>query len=331
MSPAATNASASEQIAMTTARPASARTAEQARCRRLRRRRVRGTTVCRVAAVAAPTIRKPPAWRRSCWAVPGAPQRGPVVLVPLGGPDQQVVAAGSRPHQTDDDRREEAGQQPGEHHLGLAGEGHRGRDQHDRVDRGCGQQEGQRRGRRTPRATSRPAMGTEPHSQPGRATPAAAATGTANTGGRAEPREQARRDEGGDGRADGTPSTRNGIAWTAIATNSGPVGHRRPVEQVLEQGPEQRRRRPRRARATPSAGRRVADSSCPRHAGDGPAGRSTASAAQRRRHSHDARPAPVTDSSAGRPASRYACHLVTRSCAHAATAWRATGGRYDAG
>ena len=34
----------------------------------------------------------------------------------------------------------------------------------------------------TPRDISRPAIGTELHSQPGRATPAAAATGTARTG-----------------------------------------------------------------------------------------------------------------------------------------------------
>ena len=34
----------------------------------------------------------------------------------------------------------------------------------------------------TPRETRRPAMGTDPHSQPGSATPATAATGTARTG-----------------------------------------------------------------------------------------------------------------------------------------------------
>ena len=57
---AATNASASEQIAITTASAASASTASELDPATVSSTS-RGTTVCNVAAVAAPMIRKPPA------------------------------------------------------------------------------------------------------------------------------------------------------------------------------------------------------------------------------------------------------------------------------
>src|SRR4029453_15962729 len=74
---AATKASASEQIAITTASAASARNATGP-APATASRTLRGTTVCRVAAVAAPTIREPPACNRSRCAgatstAPGGP------------------------------------------------------------------------------------------------------------------------------------------------------------------------------------------------------------------------------------------------------------------
>src|SRR5215211_379540 len=65
---AATNASASEQIAISTVRKARAST-ESAPDSDTVSRTLRGIAVCSVAAVAAPTIRSPPAWSKSCWAV----------------------------------------------------------------------------------------------------------------------------------------------------------------------------------------------------------------------------------------------------------------------
>jgi hypothetical protein len=73
----------------------------------------------------------------------------------------------------------------------------------------------------TPRAQRRPAIGTEAHSQPGRAVPATAALGTASTGDRGSSRASA----AGDTSAvmaplTRTPSTRKGRAWTTMATNT---------------------------------------------------------------------------------------------------------------
>jgi hypothetical protein len=71
----------------------------------------------------------------------------------------------------------------------------------------------------TPRDMSRRAIGTEPHSQPGSTTPAAAATGTASAGrlGRRRGRKSA-----GTNAAMAplttTPRTRKGSAWKAMAT-----------------------------------------------------------------------------------------------------------------
>ena len=71
----------------------------------------------------------------------------------------------------------------------------------------------------TPRETNRPAMGTEPHSQPGRAAPASAATGTARAGRRGSQRARV---VGGTKASMAplttTPRTRNGIDCTAMAT-----------------------------------------------------------------------------------------------------------------
>jgi hypothetical protein len=70
-----------------------------------------------------------------------------------------------------------------------------------------------------PRETSRPAIGTDPHSQPGRAAPATAATGTASAGRSGRIRG---RNPGGTNAAIAalmlTPRTRNGIAAIAIET-----------------------------------------------------------------------------------------------------------------
>ncbi len=72
-----------------------------------------------------------------------------------------------------------------------------------------------------PRATSRPAIGTDPHSHPGRAAPAAAAAGTARSWCRGRSRTIA---PGGTKAAiaalTATPSTRNGSACTKTETNS---------------------------------------------------------------------------------------------------------------
>src|SRR4029450_11738360 len=73
----------------------------------------------------------------------------------------------------------------------------------------------------TPRAHSRPAIGTEAHSHPGRAVPARAALGTASTGDFGSSRARA----AGDTSAlvaplTRTPRARKGRAWTTMATNT---------------------------------------------------------------------------------------------------------------
>jgi hypothetical protein len=73
----------------------------------------------------------------------------------------------------------------------------------------------------TPRAHSRPAIGTEAHSHPGRAVPARAALGTARIGDFGSSRARA----AGDTSAlmaplIRTPRTRKGRAWTTMATNT---------------------------------------------------------------------------------------------------------------
>ena len=71
----------------------------------------------------------------------------------------------------------------------------------------------------TPRDTSRPAIGTDPHSQPGSAAPATAAHGTASTGLSGISRGSSPAGTNASIAAlIPMPSTRNGMAATAIAT-----------------------------------------------------------------------------------------------------------------
>jgi hypothetical protein len=90
----------------------------------------------------------------------------------------------------------------------------------------------------TPRAVSRPAIGTAPHSEPGRATPASPAAGTATSGRLGSVRAS----HPGGTRAlmaplSTTPSTRKGRAWTPMDTKI--------VVQVPRAGAvQQRRQRP---------------------------------------------------------------------------------------
>src|SRR5689334_4380131 len=73
----------------------------------------------------------------------------------------------------------------------------------------------------TPRDISRRAIGTEPHSQPGRAAPASAATGTAYTGRSGNTRESVAGETNAAITAlTVTPRTRKGSAWTATATKT---------------------------------------------------------------------------------------------------------------
>jgi hypothetical protein len=84
-----------------------------------------------------------------------------------------------------------------------------------------------------PRAVSRPAIGTAPHSQPGRTTPASPAAGTATTGRLGSVRAS----HPGGTRAmiaplSTTPRTRKGRAWTLMETKI--------VVQVPRAGPSSR-------------------------------------------------------------------------------------------
>ena len=74
---------------------------------------------------------------------------------------------------------------------------------------------------RTPRSISRFEMGTDPHSQPGSAAPQAEATGTARTGllGQILANKEAGT-KAAIAPETTTPSTRNGVACTQMATNT---------------------------------------------------------------------------------------------------------------
>ena len=132
----------------------------------------------------------------------------------LGDP---LVAPLRDPHEADHAGGEQAGEEASQHHLGSSGEGDRGGDEHHRVHgrrRRAGTSPPRPAPRRGPRAARRSAPSCT-HS-PGRATPAAAATGTARTG-RAgsspgQRRRAARRPRWRRSRT--TPSTRKGSAWT---------------------------------------------------------------------------------------------------------------------
>src|SRR4051812_35424322 len=83
----------------------------------------------------------------------------------------------------------------------------------------------------TPRRISEPAIGTEPHSQPGSTTPATLATGTARAGFFGSARAQKEAGTNTAITADSTtPNTRNGTACTITETNT--------VIQVCNRGPE---------------------------------------------------------------------------------------------
>ena len=72
-----------------------------------------------------------------------------VAVVVLGLRVAHPVRRGlAGPDQPDDDRGGERREEPRQHHLGMAGERHRRRDEHDRVDRGRSEQERQRGGGR---------------------------------------------------------------------------------------------------------------------------------------------------------------------------------------
>lgn len=73
----------------------------------------------------------------------------------------------------------------------------------------------------TPRRIKEPAIGTAPHSQPGRMTPAALATGTARAGCRGRARAQNERGTNTAITAESsTPNTRNGTACTMTETKT---------------------------------------------------------------------------------------------------------------
>src|SRR6266536_3411941 len=178
LSEAATNASASEQMDSTTARTASARTPSTALspsvCSHLC-----GTATLIVAAAIAPITRYPTSWR-------AAAQKAAALLMPARSGRCGSLIHSSLPSRSQSQPIAQAVRilanarattirgWPGNataveaSTIGLiAGEASR----NARAAAGV-----------TPRRTRAPAIGTEPHSQPGRTTPAALATGTASAG-----------------------------------------------------------------------------------------------------------------------------------------------------
>jgi hypothetical protein len=216
---AATNASASEQMASTTARPASAST-PIAPWPATPSRIERGTNVCNDAAVAAPMTRKPPAWRKSCWAVStNVPKRD--------GSSRSLCLAlathSSRPLTIHTKPTTHAAKRLATNRasttFGCPGKATAVATRTTGFTAGADRRNVTAAAGATPRATSRPAIGTEPHSQPGSATPATAATGTANPARSGNARASA---AAGTYAAmaplTATPNTRNGSACTQMAT-----------------------------------------------------------------------------------------------------------------
>src|SRR6266508_1631275 len=217
---AATKASASEQIAITTASPASASSASGS-APATASRMLRGTTVWSVAAVAAPTIRNPPACSRSCCAVDTSTARGGPCSTDRrrarSSSSSRPVHAHTRPTIVEVSRLATrratitAGRPGKATAVAVSTTG---------LIAGADSRNASAAAGSAPRATSRPAIGTDPHSQPGSAAPAAAATGTASAGRRGS--ALGRKPAGTKAATAAlitTPSTRNGIACTAIATN----------------------------------------------------------------------------------------------------------------
>src|SRR6266487_3101192 len=218
---AATKASASEQIAITTASPASASSASGP-APATASRMLRGTTVWSVAAVAAPTIRNPPACSRSCCAVDTSTARGGPCSTgrrrARSSSSSRPVHAHTRPTIVEVSRLATrratitAGRPGKATAVAVSTTG---------LIAGADSRNASAAAGSAPRATSRPAIGTDPHSQPGSAAPAAAATGTASAGRRGS--ALGRKPAGTNAATAAlitTPSTRNGIACTVIATNT---------------------------------------------------------------------------------------------------------------
>ena len=217
--PAATNASASEQIDRSTAN--SARTSTESRpCSASRSVTERGTIVCSVAAAAAPMTRKPPAWSRSWWHVAMKTRHGgPVCSCRRRA--RSTSSSCPRPTQTHPTTIAVArlARKRAPTISGWPGNATAVLTRTTGLMAGAASRNARAAAGTTPRDISRPAMGTEPHSQPGSTTPAEAATGTARAGWRGMSRG---RRSGGTKAAIAplmiTPSTRKGRAWKAMAT-----------------------------------------------------------------------------------------------------------------
>ena len=103
----------------------------------------------------------------------------------------------------------------------------------------------------TPRRISEPAIGTEPHSQPGSTTPAQLATGTASAGCRGSALAKNDRGTNTAMTADSaTPNTRNGIACTITETKTVVQVCRRGLEMAPEIGSRKTTSRTRRTART---------------------------------------------------------------------------------
>ena len=109
-----------------------------------------------------------------------------------------------------------------------------------------------------PRAVSRPAIGTAPHSQPGRATPASPAAGTATSGRLGSVLAS----QSGGTRAaiaplTRTPSTRKGRAWTLIDTNTVVHVCKAGPSSSPASGPRSQNASPTATASQPQAGKRT--------------------------------------------------------------------------
>ena len=184
---AATKASASEQMARTTARRAEPETASAPWAANAVEHRAEGTKRLQRGGRRRHRRRgsRRRAGSRGCSAV-SRTCSARESLVALAAPRlaiQQVVATLAEPHEPDDDRRRAAAHEPGQHHLRSPREGHGCGDQDDRVHRRRREEERQRRGRRDAagdeppgdRAPSRTHTRAEPRRRP-------PATGTARAG-----------------------------------------------------------------------------------------------------------------------------------------------------
>src|SRR6266498_2261960 len=213
--------SCSEPAATTAGSPASASSASGP-APATASRMLRGTTVWSVAAVAAPTIRNPPACSRSCCAVDTSTARGGPCSTDRrrarSSSSSRPVHAHTRPTIVEVSRLATrratitAGRPGKATAVAVSTTG---------LIAGADSRNASAAAGSAPRTTSRPAIGTDPHSQPGSAAPAAAATGTASAGRRSS--ALGRKPAGTKAATAAlitTPSTRNGIACTAIATNT---------------------------------------------------------------------------------------------------------------